>query len=62
MENKELQEEYIRVKEKLDKLQYLYWDVDWKLIKKGNKEELETEIKDTFTLLKSLNKQMYYEE
>lgn len=54
----ELQKQYIEVKEKLDRLERAYWNGGIPLEKD---EDLIKQIKDTFILLKSLNKQIYYE-
>jgi hypothetical protein len=58
MSNKELQQQYIQVKKELESLQAKYWTTP----KEDCTVELEFKIIDTFTLLKSINKQMYYGE
>jgi hypothetical protein len=54
MNNNKLQKEYTRVKQEFDRLFNLYFSSE-----ESSKPTIE-EIKDQFTLLKSLNKQLYY--
>lgn len=61
MKNKlELQKQYIEVKKKYDELYDEFHEKFYDLTY-SERVYLHNQIKDTFTLLKSLNKQIYYE-
>jgi hypothetical protein len=58
----ELQKQYIEVKNKYDELSEKYWSLDTTYYSQEEiREELHIQIKEQFLLLKSLNKQIYYE-